>query len=461
MASLERQSIDDGRELDPLSSLLNHLETPPPPITAAANAVPDDVRSSGAADHQELPNEAWEPFLGKGNDPGLLKGERLCLDRIECNLQSYHGVILRGKLIMTNYQVSFVPSHENAGLPASEAERCCLHLGSGYLRLPLSLVSSIEVIDSSKSDIVVTMSTKDCRAIRFIFPRKEEATSAVLVIGHYVYSPTIQDLFCFEHSHPAGLDQEYSLEKEFTRQGALHDDGPWKLTSVNRDFHHISSYPEELVVHKNFSDEEVICAAAFRSEGRLPVLTWAGRDEMGSIWRSSQPKIGVHGGQCKEDEKLLSLVASTGKQGMLHVVDCRPKASARANQLTGHGVERSGRTIAVAFMNSQNIHAVRDSYQQLEKLSLSTNAKDPSWGKLVEDTGWLQHIRLLLNAGLQVAERVHSGSPVLVHCSHGIRHTCWCYIYIYYLQSYSPHHFSLSLSSLGWDRTPSVTGCHT
>jgi hypothetical protein len=38
-------------------------------------------------------------------------------------------------------------------------------------------------------------------------------------------------------------------------------------------------------------DEELMASAAFRSEGRLPVLSWGSSTSSASIWRCSQPKV--------------------------------------------------------------------------------------------------------------------------------------------------------------------------
>lgn len=75
----------------------------------------------------------------------------------------------------------------------------------------------------------------------------------------------------------------------------------------------------------------------------------------------------------------------------------------------------------ITFMNIENIHAVRESFQRLEKLSLgTTSASDLSWGRSAEDSRWLHHQRHLLNAAHSVASLVHlKNEPVLVHCSHG------------------------------------------
>ena len=40
----------------------------------------------------------------------------------------------------------------------------------------------------------------------------------------------------------------------------------------------------------------------FRSRGRFPVCTWKNTNGKQTIWRCSQPKVGVQNQRCKEDE---------------------------------------------------------------------------------------------------------------------------------------------------------------
>lgn len=189
----------------------------------------------------------------------------------------------------------------------------------------------------------------------------------------------------------------YDAEREFKRLGVLPDPASgvpirFRLSRANVGFKLSPSYPSLLVLPALFPDEELPAVASFRSEQRLPALCWA--NAQASLWRSSQPKVGVSGASCPQDVTLLALVAAP----TLHIVDCRPKTSARANALTGHGSETAANYpfAKVRFFGMENIHAVRDAFQRMQKLALAPAVKDAAWGALVEDTRWLQHIRTLL-----------------------------------------------------------------
>jgi hypothetical protein len=53
------------------------------------------------------------------------------------------------------------------------------------------------------------------------------------------------------------------------------------------------SYPDLLVVPQATPDQDLLAIAAFRSEQRIPALTWGRKRDAASIWRSSQPRVGM------------------------------------------------------------------------------------------------------------------------------------------------------------------------
>jgi hypothetical protein len=369
----------------------------------------------------------------------------------------------------------------------------------------------------------------------------------------------------YQYKQDIGWDI-YNIEKEFKRQGVLkqwiNEAGvkipcPWKLSMANYDFKVCSSYPELIVVPSELTDDNVMEVGSFRSEGRMPALCWGYANSAGSIWRASQPKVGVQGNTSKADEQLLYLVASSvnhklkhasssssngrndgdGSEvdssvpmgvttsdpvflhspansfsgastsfrsqsgsssaapsssqrsaspprpisgarsistalhstflsssnrsksqtmsqsekfsdvsssnppftspdmlpNVVHIIDCRPYTSAKANLLNGYGVESVTNYpgAKISFMDMENIHSIRDSYNKLEKACLFynnslhlNNNKEITWGATVEGTKWLQHMRLFLSCSLQVANIVHNlRQPVLVHCRYPSMYT--------------------------------------
>ena len=75
------------------------------------------------------------------------------------------------------------------------------------------------------------------------------------------------------------------------------------------------------------------------------------------------------------DEALLRAIALTcdnlASPNLCEIVDCRARAAANANRLTGHGYESKERykDYRLSFANIANIHAMRDSHKQLSHLA--------------------------------------------------------------------------------------------
>jgi hypothetical protein len=279
--------------------------------------------------------------------------------------------------------------------------------------------------------------------------------------------------------------------EEFSRQGIVKGSAgpvggvthstPWTVIHANaKNYGLCSTYPSVLVVPRSIvgSDDGnnldsgamgvLRRCAAFRSENRFPVLTWGSSEHGGSIWRSSQPKVGLQGYRSSEDERYLYAIGEEAKRAnlaadaradggvgsgsshrppieflrmlcgrnnesdlimegsnsscMLKIMDMRPKSAAMANRTQGYGYENTNyyRGSTINFYGIGNIHAVRDAYQKVNALCLNPNTSDIQWMQLVENTNWPSMTRLILSASWQTAFHVHYNRlPILLHCSHG------------------------------------------
>jgi rhodanese-related sulfurtransferase len=119
--------------------------------------------------------------------------------------------------------------------------------------------------------------------------------------------------------------QRFDAVAEFQRQLYGRHDGsnnyraraaiiqPWTIyTQMNAPQYQLcQSYPSILAGPASLDETKPEHArilqqsAAFRSEGRLPALTWASGRNGGSLWRASQPKVGLQGNRSFADEMLL------------------------------------------------------------------------------------------------------------------------------------------------------------
>ncbi|KAH7952763.1 hypothetical protein HPB49_000957 [Dermacentor silvarum] len=98
-----------------------------------------------------------------------------------------------------------------------------------------------------------------------------------------------------------------------------------------------------------------------------------------------------------------------------------PKINAMANKAAGKGYENENfyENIKFQFFGIENIHVMRNS---LQKLIDTCEASEPSMGAFLgglEASGWLRHVRAILETAHFVARAVEDGVSVLVHCSDG------------------------------------------
>ncbi|CAM9855011.1 unnamed protein product, partial [Ectocarpus fasciculatus] len=121
---------------------------------------------------------------------------------------------------------------------------------------------------------------------------------------------------------PKSLDSPARTGPGNAASGAMHTEGSpggapnepprWRLF-YNRSYTLVPSYPLHFVVPAVMSDANVRAAAAYRSKGRLPVVTWMDPKTKAVLSRSAQPLAGLGGKTCAEDARLLSLFGDKGK----------------------------------------------------------------------------------------------------------------------------------------------------
>jgi hypothetical protein len=385
----------------------------------------------------------------------LLTNERTLMKLPDLLIQLSPGRLVPGTLFMTTYRMAFLPSRAHlASLAASNPTVYSM------LNVPLSCIDKIEreKKDAKTVGRTIIVSCKDARQHKIFLQAKNsdpsctdnvllsdaEIDRALSAMCTYAFPNDVKFLFAFQHSFPPqGVPAlpPFDIMEEITRLGVtdvniLGGANWWRVSTINDKYRLCNTYSRVLVVPSKISDEELFSVAGFRSGQRLPILSWVSRDNGASIWRSAQPKSGVSG-SCSQDEALLDciahscaarispkgLITTTGKP-LLHILDCRPRTSAMANRAAGAGYENSANypNTKLDFMDIGNIHVMRGSLRNLTALfsnSVDNPLNDCNFGKAVEDTGWLTHVRLVLRCSWECARLVQRGIPVLVHCSHG------------------------------------------
>jgi len=302
----------------------------------------------------------------------------------------------------------------------------------------ISSTNTTQATDKFNSIGYISIKSKDFQVLKFLFFKDSSFTmDKVMDALRSSLLPHIKRLFAFAYrknitSHEIYRTEliekgwkVYKMRREFKRQGLFSKSSQssmsWRISSVNNKYKICDTYPEHLVVPNDVSDEMLVAAAAFRSKGRIPVLSWVHPKKRVCIVRSSQPMVGITRARCKEDEELVDLIRRTSGSEKLLIIDCRPKANAWANTVMGKGYENIAyyNNCTIEFMNIENIHAMSSSLHLLKKLVQKQN-NDLYWLSALEATGWLKHSKLIIQAAAKVVQHIEGfETSVLVHCSDG------------------------------------------
>ena len=373
------------------------------------------------------------------------------------------------RVFLTTYRL-FVLISPSAP-PANAAAAASARGPPAFHDIPLPAIEAIEM----RELFTLILTTKDGRLIRIPCDSNEDClvwykALATVAVGFEERGRIFAFAFrawCLEESKKQRnsflAPQAFSnhsvggalgTRADFQRLGF--DDRLWRIAEVNTNFDLCGSYPEHWIVPVWTSDDEVKKAATFRWLKRAPAVVWRDGRTGALLLRSAQPTPGLFSWRNSDDEGLLTAFAAAaalqpGKANPdvsipaeldsavaaqakpLLVIDARSYAAAWANRAKGGGFESPEyyQRCQVQFMGLANIHAIRNSFAQLRQLlSADPAAPDdsPTWLQSLQSTQWLQHISLLLGAGVRAAEALaEEGRCVLVHCSDG------------------------------WDRTPQIT----
>lgn len=67
----------------------------------------------------------------------------------------------------------------------------------------------------------------------------------------------------------------------------------WKITKINENYEICDNYPAVWAIPAQATDEDIRAVAAYRSRGRIPVLSWIHPESQATITRCAQPLVGV------------------------------------------------------------------------------------------------------------------------------------------------------------------------
>ncbi|GAB5364173.1 hypothetical protein AAMO2058_000946200 [Amorphochlora amoebiformis] len=325
----------------------------------------------------------------------------------------------RGTFVQTNYRLYFL----------RRKTKDMYHLDR-MSHIPLGEIERIDVKENryrrkGQPPLWLEIGCKGVRVVRFGFLDENECEKARQLLCAFVFTD-VEFAFSFAYELtkpiPPGGDgwHIYNPIQEYKRLGL--PDTSFRLSEVNQEYKMCSSYPKIFMVPSTISDEDLHSIAKFRSRGRIPVLTWRCKKSGATVWRCSQPRVGLFA-RNKSDEELLSRIQELNGGKKLIIFDARPLKNALANKAVGKGFEESSyyKNSEVQFMNIENIHRVRESYQQARQAVIGAGKKwDGRFRTRFEGSGWLKHIRVILKATFEMVARVDmQQASILSHCSDG------------------------------------------
>lgn len=347
------------------------------------------------------------------DDPPLLPGEVVQgVARDVTYLCPYSGPA-RGVLSVTTYKLHFRSMDRDTPY---------------VVDVPLGVVSRIEKVGGASSrgenSYGIEVFCKDMRNLRFAHKQENHSRRNVFEKLQQRAFPLSHrlPLFAFEYAErfPENGWTVYEPIAELKRMGVPND--TWKVSKINENFEVCDSYPLVLAVPAQATDEDLRSVAAFRSRGRIPVLSWIHPESQATITRCSQPLVGVSGKRSREDERYIQLIMDANAQShKLFIMDARPSANAIANKAKGGGYESEDayQNAELVFLDIHNIHVMRESLRKLKELCFPT-MEEARWLSAVESTYWLKHIKCILAGAVRIVDKVENHkTSVLVHCSDG------------------------------------------
>ncbi|KAF5279817.1 hypothetical protein FQA39_LY18220 [Lamprigera yunnana] len=322
-------------------------------------------------------------------------------------LDRYSKIPSQGTLYLTATHLIFVD-------PDAKKETWILHMH----------IASLEKLPLTTTGSPLLIRCKTFLSVTFVIPKERDCHDIYITLQQLSQPSNVEDLYCFQYTSSVEDIPKLSgwsffdLRSEFKRMCVPNDH--WCLTMLNKDYELCDTYPKFLYVPSTASTAVLLGSSRFRSKGRLPVLSYLHQNKA-SISRCSQPLSGFSA-RCLEDEQMLNHVLKTNpNSNFMYVVDTRPKINAMANRAAGKGYENEAfyENIKFHFLGVENIHVMRNS---LTKIIETCEQKNPTMNSFLsglESSGWLKHIKSILDTSWFIAQAVEDGTNVIVHCSDG------------------------------------------
>uniref|UniRef100_A0AAQ4RP36 phosphatidylinositol-3,5-bisphosphate 3-phosphatase n=1 Tax=Gasterosteus aculeatus aculeatus TaxID=481459 RepID=A0AAQ4RP36_GASAC len=396
-----------------------------------SGSVPSDIARDNKQDSQEevlcyhgdiyseLPSSASNlPALRYGapvtmfqNQVPLLPGETVQTTVKDVMYICPFSGLVNGTLTITDYKLYF-----------TSVERECPFV----LDVNLGVISRLETIsvpNQGENTKGLELVCKDMRSPRFAYKTEESHPDVVELLSKHAF-PLSHSLplfaFLYKEQFPVDGWKVYEPTAEYRRLGLPNES--WAFSKMNSNYELCDTYPSILVIPTHIADDDVRRVAVFRARHRIPVLSWIHPETQATIVRCSQPLVGPSDRRCKEDERFLQIIMDANAQShKLTIFDARQSSVAVTNKAKDGGYESESvyPNVELNFLEIPNIHVMRESLRKMKDVVYPT-IDEAHWHSAIDQTHWLEYIRLLLAGAAKIADKLESAkTSVVVHCSDG------------------------------------------
>ncbi|KAK7913099.1 hypothetical protein WMY93_013310 [Mugilogobius chulae] len=340
-------------------------------------------------------------------EPKLLLGEIIVneVNFVKKCISSENGhEDLWGKLICTNFKVSFIPQNDS-----SKQSEHLSHILLGEHDIPLTCLDQVVTVNDSKGKKKVLGSNqklkfnptelilycKDLRIIRFCFDEAgpESAKKVCLAIAHYTHPADLHLLFGFEYQgrryherketeingsvplvglQTAVFDRTSDWDREIKRTGA----SEWRVCSINERYCISLSLPEYIVVPASLADQDLRQFAVYFSDNRIPLWCW-NHPNGSSLVRMSNIADPLQ--QKKIEQRILNAIT---------------KSHPQHSEVTRIDLDKG-------LPNTQDIQSAFSKIRQICVID-SFEESEERWLLQIENSRWLEYVRAFLKQSAEI-----------------------------------------------------------
>uniref|UniRef100_A0A8C3G7Z0 phosphatidylinositol-3,5-bisphosphate 3-phosphatase n=1 Tax=Cyclopterus lumpus TaxID=8103 RepID=A0A8C3G7Z0_CYCLU len=345
------------------------------------------------------------------NQVPLLPGETVQTTVMDVIYICPFSGLVNGTLTITDYKLYFTSVERESPF---------------VLDVNLGVISRLENISVPNQGEVtkgLELVCKDMRSPRFAYKTEEGHPDVVELLAKHAF-PLSHSLplfaFLYKEQFPVDGWKVYDPTAEYRRLGLPNES--WAISKMNSSYELCDTYPSILVIPTHITEDDIRRVAVFRAKHRIPILSWIHPETQATIVRCSQPLVGPSDRRCKEDERFLQIIMDANAQShKLTIFDARQNTVADTNKAKDGGYESESfyPNVELNFLEIPNIHVMRESLRKMKDVVYPT-IDEAHWHSAIDQTHWLEYIRLLLAGAAKIANKLESGkTSVVVHCSDG------------------------------------------